>query len=164
MHQKKIKIFAIFIGKIFLGTFVFLFFALYTPSVYMVSKWYIAESFFDSKIIMIGPIAVKVKVLDSDIERIKGLSGKKELKEDEGMFFEFEENGKHGIWMKDMNFPIDIIWFDKNGAIIYVEKAVDPKTYPKVFKPESDAMYVLEVNSGFFDKNNLILGDTIDFY
>jgi uncharacterized membrane protein (UPF0127 family) len=164
MYQKEIKRFLIIFGKICLSILVYLFFMIYTPTVYMVSKSFMADSFFDSKVLMVGQSKINVKIANSEIERIQGLSGRKNLKDDEGMFFEFEKDGQHGIWMKDMNFSIDIIWFDKYGAIIYVEKNIDPKTYPKVFKPEIDARYVLEVNSGFFDKNNLEVGDTIDLY
>lgn len=164
MLPKKIKHYAIIIGKICLSVLVYLFFAFYAPTVYTTSKNFMEESFFDSKVIMIGSSKVNVKILDSEPERIKGLSGRKELKSDEGMFFEFDEIGQHGIWMKDMNFPIDIIWFNKNGTIVHVEKNVDPNTYPKVFKPDTDSMYVLEVNAGFFDRNNLMIGDTIDLY
>jgi uncharacterized membrane protein (UPF0127 family) len=103
-------------------------------------------------------------VVDSEAKRVKGLSGWEELAEDEGMFFKFEEEGIHGFWMKDMNFPVDIIWFDRFGSIIFVEKNVSTTTYPKVFKPNSPDLYVLEVNAGFFDRNKMMIGDTIDLY
>ena len=44
-------------------------------------------------------------------QREKGLSVKDKLKENEAMLFVFEESAKHSFWMKDMKFPIDIIWF-----------------------------------------------------
>jgi uncharacterized membrane protein (UPF0127 family) len=68
----------------------------------------------DSKTVIVGSTAIKVTISDSDSERIKGLSGSKELEQNQGMFFIFDQEDFHGIWMKDMNYPIDIIWFDKN--------------------------------------------------
>jgi Uncharacterized ACR, COG1430 len=44
-------------------------------------------------------------------QREKSLSVKDKLKENEAMLFVFEESAKHSFWMKDMKFPIDIIWF-----------------------------------------------------
>lgn len=164
MHLKKIKQYIFVSFKILLSILVYLFFLLYTPLLYKESTKFMTEDFFNSRTIVVGPTSLKVKVADSEAERITGLSGRKDLKEDEGMFFEFEKSDKHGIWMKDMNFPLDIIWFDEYGTIVYVAKEVDPKTYPSVFRPTMDTKYVLEVNAGFFDANNLMIGDTVDLY
>src|SRR5947208_11440214 len=52
--------------------------------------------------------------------RSRGLQGKEGLKKNEGMLFIFEQDGLHRFWMKDMKFPIDIIWIDHRGAIITI--------------------------------------------
>jgi len=66
------------------------------------------------------------------------------------MLFVFENPGIHGIWMKDMKFPIDIIWLDKDMSVISKELNVSPDTYPQVFYPSREAYYVLEVKAGTF--------------
>jgi uncharacterized membrane protein (UPF0127 family) len=152
------------VGKIFLSLGVFIFFLSYTPTLYFYSKNYIEKNFFDFKIIVMGPVSVKAKIADSFEEKINGLSNTKQLKENHGMFFIFEEEDFHGIWMKDMNYSIDIIWFDKFGTIVDVAENVDPKTYPKVFRPQNPSKYVLEVNTGLFRDSNLKIGDSIDLY
>jgi hypothetical protein len=48
----------------------------------------------------------------------KGLAVKNQLKENEAMLFIFEESAKHSFWMKDMKFPIDIIWLDSNALYL----------------------------------------------
>jgi len=90
------------------------------------------------------------------------------LAENEGMLFIFENEGYFGIWMKDMNFPIDIAWLDKDKKIISIEKNVDPETYPKVFYAQKNdlpilSLYVLETSAGFLGKNNIQIGDFVDF-
>jgi len=65
--------------------------------------------------------------------------------------------------MKDMNFSIDMIWMDSNFAITYIASDVSPNTYPKSFTPTVDSSYVLETNAGYSQKNNLSVGETLDF-
>ena len=52
----------------------------------------------------------------------KGLAVKNELKENESMLFVFDKPEKHSFWMKDMKFPIDIIWLDSNGKVVHIEE------------------------------------------
>src|SRR3989338_8221873 len=79
------------------------------------------------------------------------------------MLFIFDKPDNYGFWMKDMRFPIDIIWLDQNFKVVHVEKSVATSTYPKVFYPSGPATYVLEVNSGISDSINLQIGDEAKF-
>lgn len=47
--------------------------------------------------------------------------------------------------MKDMNFPIDIIWVNADYEIVHMVKNAQPDSYPEIFKPNKAAQYVLEV-------------------
>jgi poly-gamma-glutamate capsule biosynthesis protein CapA/YwtB (metallophosphatase superfamily) len=89
-----------------------------------------------------------VKQAKTDEERTKGLSGTDELPAGEGLLFAFDEPGRHGFWMKDMNYPIDILWFDSQFRLVHKELSVDPSTYPHVFYPDRNALYVLETRVG----------------
>ncbi|MBI2630639.1 DUF192 domain-containing protein [Candidatus Nomurabacteria bacterium] len=109
-----------------------------------------------------------VDVARTDAEKSKGLSGKDKLNENEGMLFVFEEAGRYPFWMKDMKFPIDIIWLmpaesGDNSLLtaVYIERNAKPESYPNTFNPKVDSKYVLEVVSGLSEKNNLKIGDTI---
>src|SRR3989338_1799538 len=102
---------------------------------------------------------IKVELAVTEAEQELGLSGRSGLKEDEGMLFIFAESGRHPFWMKDMKFPIDIIWLNENMSIVYIKKDARPESYPKIYSPDKDSKYVLEVVSGFADKNNLKIGD-----
>lgn len=88
-------------------------------------------------------------------EIIKGLSGKKSLGENQGMLFVFEKPDRYGFWMKEMNFPIDIIWIDENYKIIEITKNLKPDSYPKIFRPKKPAQFVLEINIGWAEKNKI---------
>lgn len=116
--------------------------------------------FFEQKLTVNNPYEI-IKINDTDIKveiantletRQKGLSDRKELPDDTGMLFIFENPDKHGFWMKDMNFAIDIVWIDEKFNVIGVEKQVSPKTFPQVFYPNQKVKYVLELPAGFTDK------------
>ncbi len=111
--------------------------------------------------VKIGNLELKVDIANTNETREKGLSGKKELKENEGMLFIFEQPSKNYFWMKDMNFPIDIIWLDENLKVIYIKKDATPESYPESFGTDQNSKYVLEVVSNFSDKNNIRIGDTL---
>lgn len=115
----------------------------------------------ETKTIKIGGVEFEAEILDTDEKRVKGLSGRESLERDKVMLFVFEKEGYPGIWMKDMAFPIDIAWADKNGAIVHIERNVSPNTYPKVFFPSAKSLYVLETNAGFFENYNFKIGDIV---
>ncbi len=113
----------------------------------------------NSKIIKIAGQNIKVDLVISDAEKEKGLSGRTGLAQNAGMLFVFEKPGPYVFWMKDMNFPIDIIWLSVDKKVIYVKKDARPESYPETFDPKVNAKYVLEVVSGFSERNNLKVGD-----
>ena len=61
---------------------------------------------------------ILAQVLDTPELRTKGLSGILFLPVYEGRWFVFDEAGMYGFWMKDMNFPIDIVWVDDTFRIV----------------------------------------------
>lgn len=112
--------------------------------------------------IFLGSSEIEVSVADTPVLQERGLSGRKSLASNEGMFFEFPEPTKVGFWMKDMLFPIDIIWFDENRRIVDVWKNASPISYPQVVAPRVNAQYVIEVPDGFFDAHQLKFGDLFE--
>lgn len=128
----------------------------------------------DPKIIATGLNQVKIagQTLDVELaltvaEQNQGLSGRKELKENEAMLFVFDAPGRYSFWMKDMNFPIDMIWIAEENLgdlrVVYIKKNAEPDSYPNSFGPKKDAQYVLETVSGFSEKHGLKEGDPVEF-
>jgi uncharacterized membrane protein (UPF0127 family) len=96
----------------------------------------------------------------------KGLSVKNQLRENESMLFVFEEPLRHTFWMKDMKFPIDIIWLDSNGKIVHIEENLMPCPFVlicPIYAPNADSQYVLETIAGFAQRHNISLGTNIKF-
>jgi uncharacterized membrane protein (UPF0127 family) len=118
---------------------------------------------YEQKHIKVNEKVIKVDISDNDCKRVWGLSGRKELKNDTGMLFVFPKGGNHGFWMKDMNFPIDILWIDKDFNIVGIEENVATSTYPNILGEKYFSSYVLEVFSGYSSKNKIEVGNKIIF-
>lgn len=111
--------------------------------------------------IQIGNHKVLASVAKTMSERITGLSGTPFLPEELVKLFIFDAPGLHSIWMKDMNYPLDIIWVDKNYKIVHVEENVHPESYPNFYTPETPAQYVIEANAGFVAQKEIKLDDMV---
>ncbi|HCR35730.1 hypothetical protein A2130_02925 [Candidatus Woesebacteria bacterium GWC2_33_12] len=117
------------------------------------------------KTIKIDNLEISVEVAKSADERAKGLSGREKLDENSGMVFVFDKNSKPVFWMKDTLVALDIIWINDN-KIIRIEKNVQPEigktdSELKKYTAPSIVDYVLEVNAGFADKNNIKIDQMI---
>ncbi len=114
------------------------------------------------KSVKISNITIKAELANTEVKRIEGLIPKKSLPQNEGMLFIFNNEGRHGIWMMNMSFPIDIMWIDKNLKIIHIVEDAPPcKLNCTSYFPDQEALYVLEVNARFVEKNKIKIGDSI---
>lgn len=144
------------------------FFTLFLNAVFNKSPEVFFESFAqkgfleDKKSIKIDSKEIKVEIADTDEKRERGLSGRKSLGKNEGMLFIFQLPAKYSFWMKDMFFPLDIIWIDENKRVSAISKNIFPETYPASFSPSEDVKYVLEVNAGWAEKNGVKVGGFIE--
>jgi uncharacterized membrane protein (UPF0127 family) len=100
-------------------------------------------------------------VADTNEKRLAGLSNWDNLPQNYAMFFIFSKPDYQGIWMKDMKMPLDILWLDENGKIIYLQQNISPATYPKIFTPDSLSLYVIELPAGTILQNKINLGMTV---
>ncbi len=118
--------------------------------------------------VKIGDTNVQVKLAKTKEDRTKGLAGVTSLETNSGMLFIFNPKANPTFWMKDMAIPLDIIWIS-DGKIVKIDKSVPvpaPGTEDKNLKAYSPGQlidYVLEVNAGFSNKNNIKVGDSVDF-
>ena len=120
-------------------------------------------------IVRIGEAAYLVDLAIQPEERQQGLSGRPFMAHDAGMLFMFEEESTLHFWMKEMHFPLDIIWIDAECRLIDVAADVPPPLpgagndeIPRVQSP-LPALYVLEVNAGEAVRNGLKPGDLVEF-
>lgn len=109
----------------------------------------------------IAGVPVVASVADDQAKRAQGLSGVREMADNEVKLFIFNTDERHGFWMKDMLFSIDMIWVNKDLEIVHIEHSVSPETYPESFRPPVPARYVIETVAGFAQTHSLTVGDRI---
>lgn len=107
-----------------------------------------------------------VSIVRTPEEIQRGLSGTDSLAANRGMLFVFPREDKWAIWMKDMNYPIDIVWLDKDAVVNYIVKNAQPSSYnaddptkSTMYTPEKPARYVIELPSGTIERTGIAIGD-----
>jgi len=115
--------------------------------------------------VCINEYCFSVEVVETSIARAKGLMFRRELADDSGMLFIFNDEKLRSFWMKNTFIPVDMIFLDKNKEVVSIEKNVQPcvtKDCPRV-RPKEKSKYVLELNANIADKINLGIGDKLQF-
>jgi uncharacterized membrane protein (UPF0127 family) len=134
-----------------------------TVAVVLVSVILLLIGFGKRVQVTIGHQTVLADVADSSPARYNGLSGTTGLKDGQAMLFVFDYPSTWPIWMKDMNYPIDVIWLDKDKTVVDVASDLSPSSYPNSFASKQPALYVLEVNSGFIKRHDIKVGSAANF-
>ena len=144
--------------------------------IFCIKKTEVLNTEYKIAVLSMGGHIFEAEVADSYSLQDLGLSGREYISEDKAMIFVFPMSGVYKFWMKDMKFPIDIIWLSPEPSdttslennlqskIIYIEKNVSPNTYPKTFGSNVSSKYVVEVASGTVDRLDLDVGDSVSFY
>ncbi len=112
----------------------------------------------------LGDETFRLEVADSDKERQLGLSGKRSLGEKDGMIFLFSEATTPAFWMKDMNFPIDIIFLNGEKVVSVFKNVPAPKNEEDplpLYQPTGPVDRVIEVKAGTAEKHSIDPGDTL---
>ena len=102
---------------------------------------------------------IEVEIADTEQTRALGLMNRKALDENSGMLFIFNEERKLSFWMKNTLIPLSIAYISRSGEIKEIHNL-----YPldeRAVQSSRSVMYALEMNQGWFDKNNIQTGDRI---
>ena len=104
-----------------------------------------------------------VEIAKADQDKQIGLTKYRNIADYQGMLFVFDSPDIIGFWMKNMKFPIDIIFIKDDTIISIAEKSpiVTKDAQPTIYKPDSPSNYVLEINSGLVSKNKIKVGDKV---
>ena len=111
---------------------------------------------------------LKVKDLTLDVElavkpedQARGLMFRQQLGVNEGMLFVFAEPDFRSFWMKNVDLPLSAAFLKDDGTIINIEKMKPRDDSPRYWS-KLKCRLVLEVNQGWFEKNNITVGDRIE--
>jgi len=118
--------------------------------------------------VLINNKKINIEIADSNIKHQLGLSGRKELSKDSGMLFIFPKDSYPLFWMKDMNFPLDLIWIS-DEKIVWINKNVPlPPANTrdenlKIYQSPKPVNYVLEINANQVDEFLFTTGMEVKF-
>lgn len=108
---------------------------------------------------------ISVMVAKTDKEKQVGLSGRNKIGENQGMLFIFDTPNYYSFWMKEMKFPIDIIYINGNKITTVVENAKPPLSANDnlaIYQPSEKSDKVLELNAGSADKLKIKTGAVVE--
>jgi uncharacterized membrane protein (UPF0127 family) len=109
--------------------------------------------------IEIGTKKLIAEIAETDEEQSEGLMNRQALGKDNGMLFIFEEDSTPCFWMKDTQIPLSIAFISKTNTIV---KIVDMQPLSLTEHCSGQPVVLaLEVNKGWFEQNNIKVGDKI---
>jgi len=105
-----------------------------------------------------------IEVATTSAQQQQGLSGRASLPQNQGMLFIFKTPDRYPFWMKDMRFPLDMIFINDNKIVTIFQNVPTPvqgKTNLPVYAPSLPANQVLEINAGTAKQFDFKKGDTV---
>ena len=123
------------------------------------------RSYAHATVITPKGVSIPVEVSDTPEKRSLGLGKRDKLEKGWGMLFVFEKRIPHSFWMKNMRFPIDIIWLDNQRIVELAENVPPPQEgeSPKVMEPRLPSNFVLELESGRARALGLKVGQMLSY-
>lgn len=115
------------------------------------------------KEVIFEKVSFTLWIADTPTKRSQGLSGITTLADDQGMLFVFSEASNYPFWMKDMLIPLDIIWLNEEKEVVFIKQDAVPEDYPSSYIPNTNALYVIEVQAGTTARLGIDIGDVFQW-
>lgn len=116
------------------------------------------------KQLTVGDTVLYAEVAEEYADKYKGLSDRNCLSDNTAMLFPYGTSGEYCFVMRDMNFPIDMVWLDENKKVVTIKHDAQPGTYPaEIYCPEGPAQYIVEMQAGYARKLGLKTGAQFSF-
>lgn len=109
-------------------------------------------------------VLYKVELAQTPEEQARGLMFRESLPEKTGMLFLFPDKGPHRFWMKNTMIPLDMIWMDEKGTVLFVSANTPPcvaDPCPTYGPTDASASSVLEIAGGLAAKEKVTVGSAI---
>ncbi len=107
-----------------------------------------------------GPVALDVEIAGTERERERGLMFRRELPENQGMFFLFGGEQQITMWMKNTYIPLDMVFIGDDWRIVHIAHDAEPLS-TDIVPSVHPASRVLEIGGGQAGKLGLADGDKV---
>jgi uncharacterized membrane protein (UPF0127 family) len=104
-----------------------------------------------------------LQIAQTVAEQNKGLGDRSSLGKYDGMLFVFSTPNIECFWMKNTEFPLDMVWISSNKTVEYIQTNVQPDSYPETYCPTVFAKYVIELNAGAVKNADITIGQQLHF-
>jgi uncharacterized membrane protein (UPF0127 family) len=120
---------------------------------------------YKTGVVSISGHELKVQYADTTDEQQRGLGDRANLAQDQGMYFRFNQTAKEVVWMKNMQFPIDVIWIN-NSKVVQIDQNLLPQpntadTQLRLYPSNAEVDAFLETNVGWAADNGIRVGDEV---
>lgn len=130
----------------------------------LMAEMTLAAPKFKKSQIKIKNKTLQIELAETQEQHSYGLMNREHLAENTGMLFVFDAEEQRFFWMKNTFINLSIAYFDKNKKIIDIQdmKAATSSLDENLpsYPSKGKAKYALEVNQGWFEKNNIKVGDS----
>lgn len=107
-----------------------------------------------------GIVPYRVESAQTPEEMKTGLMNRDYLAPDSGMIFKLDAEQQAVMWMKDTRIPLDMLFVDSAGNIIWIYENAEPYSEKYIISPHPSKA-VLELNGGDVRKHGIKIGDKI---
>lgn len=105
-------------------------------------------------------VSVVAEIADTEESRERGFMWREVVPDGTGMLFVFEKSQLLSFWMKNTPHPLSIAYIDSRGVI---RNIYDMTPFSEASWSSTDfVQYALEVSQGWFARNGIETGDTVD--
>jgi len=107
-------------------------------------------------------IKITVELAQNDATQYQGLSDRKSLCQTCGMLFVWPDHEVRHFVMRNMNFPLDIIFISDNKVVKIESNLLSEGSSPQnTYSSDVPVNYVLEINGGLTDRYGIGVGDEV---
>ena len=112
-------------------------------------------------VVKVGDVDIPVEIA---LDPVRGLSGRGSMNPGTGMLFRMVN--ARDFWMKDMRFPLDIIWINDKREVVDISENLPIPTaashFLPLYSPKRLAVYALEINGGEAKALGINIGDAVE--
>ena len=107
---------------------------------------------------------ITVEIAETPAEKQRWLTFRQDrLPLDTAFMFKHHEPDLYEIWMLNVEYNLDLIWFDENGNAVYIKENIPPcsnvvETISCTYKTTKPALYLMAATAGFVDAHNIAIG------
>ncbi len=106
-------------------------------------------------------VPLSLEVAATPVEREQGLMNRKHLTHHDGMAFFFPVTAPQKFWMKNTLMPLDMLFVDEAGSIVYI--VTDKPLSEEPVGPDSPVATVIELAGGRAKKSGIAVGDKVTY-